>query len=268
VTARWRAFAGGIPGVANFPVVQANDERNPIRSSLDRLMQLAAFEPGGLPAVTMCATLKATLHAPPPANAMREVIDEQEKLNQLKALELMQSIEAPTRELILTRALLALRNIGDVKSALEGLDPDPLHQLPNGTGTIPLARRDPLAYALYRLLQHRQLEQNTLKQPPGPFTQPPSLPEALTSSFGRLLSGQRESTHEVAWIPDPNVLPSVQTLAAALAMQEVTGLETVLPNWSLLDQLPCFTLPIHLMKPKRTATSLPNQTVPPPPVVP
>jgi hypothetical protein len=43
----------------------------------------------------------------------------------------------------------------------------------------------------------------------------------------------------------------VQALAAALAMQEVLGGDGSVANWSLLDQLPCFTLPLRLMGPAR-----------------
>ena len=40
VTSRWRAFAGGNPGVTTFPTLMSltADERNPIRSSLERFM--------------------------------------------------------------------------------------------------------------------------------------------------------------------------------------------------------------------------------------
>jgi hypothetical protein len=250
VTSRWRAFAGGNPSVTTFPSLVSNssDERNPIRSSLDRFMQLAAFEPGGLGAVNLRATIVAALNAAPPANAMSEVIDEQIKNNRQRAYDLINTIEAPARELALTRALLAVHGIGDLQQALNTLDPDPHHRLPVDDGEMPLARRDPLAYALYRLLEVRRLGIAPNTQQLGPFAEPAKLPEALESPYGRLLSGQPEATQQVAWLPDPNVLPPVQALAAALAMQEVIG-GVSSANWSLLDQIPCFTLPLHLLKP-------------------
>ena len=264
VTSRWRAFAGGNPGVSTFPTLMSltADERNPIRSSLERFMQLAAFEPGGISAVTMRASVLAALTAPPPANAMREVIDEQIKINRARALEVLNAIEAPARELTLTRALLALQGIGDVQLALNALDTDAQHLMPTSNGEVPLARRDPLAYALYRLLQYRHLKVSTTAAPIDPFAKPTELPELLQGPIARLLSGKRESMHEVAWLPDPNVMPPAQALAAALAMQEVLGTETGSANWSLLDQIPCFTLPLHLMKPDGKTSPKTDPTAP------
>jgi hypothetical protein len=266
VTTRWRAFAGGNPGVSVFPPVPQSsaDERNPIRSTIDRFMQLAAFEPGGMNAVALRAKIMAALSAPP--------INQSLTSNHARALEVINQVEAPARELILTRALLALQDVGDtqgdVQAALNALDPDPQHRAPISDGEIPLARRDPFAYALFSLLQYRHQGSNKSPQPLDPFSKPLELPEALQGPYGRLLSGQPYATHEVAWLPDPNVLPPVQTLAAALAMQEVLGNGAGSANWSLLDQIPCFTLPTHLMKPDGKTSPRTDPTAPLMPVVP
>jgi hypothetical protein len=44
------------------------------------------------------------------------------------------------------------------------------------------------------------------------------------------------------------------------AMQGVT--KTALPNWALLDQLPCFTLPLRLMKPVTVSPTGKHTVVP------
>jgi hypothetical protein len=258
VASRWRAFAGGNPGATfSSPIPLLADERNPVRPALERLIQLAAFEPGGVSAVSMRALILDALDTPAPPSAGPETIVEQRLLNRVRALEAAQASTAPAREAALALAILALNGIGDPLAALQALDPDENHRLPTGDGTVPLARRDPLAYALYRLLRYRRHGSGPT-HPEGPFAPKEQLPEALVSPFGRLLSGRPEATHE-AWITDPTVLPPVQALAAALAMQEVLRLDTSPPNWSLLDQVPCFTLPLRLMKP---ASGSPDDKLP------
>jgi hypothetical protein len=249
VGSRWRAFAGGNPGGSVFsaPIPVTPDERNPIRPALERLVQLAAFEPGGVAAVAMRAAIIDALETPAPPNPSPETIEQQRALNRARALEALELSNAPAREAALAQAMLALHGIGDPVAALRALDPDENHRAATGDGTTPLARRDPLAYALYRLLRHRRQGSGPI-HPDGPFGPKEQVPEALASPYGRLLSGRPEATHE-AWITDQSVLPATQALAAALAMQEVLQTQGASPNWSLLDQLPCFTLPLRLMKP-------------------
>ncbi len=250
VVSRWRAFAGGNPGGMAFSsaIPLAAEERNPIRPALELLIQLAAFEPGGLAAVTMTATIMDALESANLPNAEPETLETIQRENHQRALDATNAKNAPAREAILAKALLALQGIGDPTEALRLLDVDDRHQAPTSDGTTPLARSDPLAYALYRLLQYRRQSAPTHSE--GPFATPEPLPAALSSSFGPLLSGRPEATQE-AWSTNPTVLPPIQALATALAMQEVTRTvtKTALPNWALLDQLPCFTLPLRLMKP-------------------
>jgi hypothetical protein len=250
VVCRWRAFAGGNPGGTAFtsPIPVAVEERNPIRPALERLIQLAAFEPGGIAAVSMRAAILDALETPAAPNAGPEAIERQRQAIRDRALEAVRAPSAPTREAALAQAILALCGIGDFDEALRALDPDPRHRMPNGDGTQPLARHDPLAYALYRLLRHRR-QGPQRSHGEGPFGQREEIPEGL-APYGRLLSGRSEALHE-AWISDPTILPPVQALAAALAMQEVLGGDGSVANWSLLDQLPCFTLPLRLMGPAR-----------------
>jgi hypothetical protein len=263
VSTRWRAFAGANPSVTNFPALPiASIERSPMRAALDQVTQLAAFDFGGLAAVSLRANVMNTLFAPPPANAVQEIIRKQQEQNRAQTQRLLRNTDTPTREVILTRAILALNQVGEVGGEVDEvialLDHDPHHKLPNEDGSIPLARRDPLAYALYRLLLKRtQSEKKAASQ--DPFAQPISLPSSMPTSYARLLSGRIESLHEIAWIPDPNVIPAAQALAAGLAMQDVlsdtrvdsenSASVAVNPNWSLLEQVPCFTLPLHLLIP-------------------
>ena len=155
------------------------------------------------------------------------------------------------REAAITRAILVLRGIGDAKTAHAALS------TPIGD-QLPLAKRDPLAYALDRLL--RQRGKNPHGFGPGEEDQPPvhlgddvrsssaDLPESL-GPFERLLSGRPTATSEI-WLTD--LLPPSQALAAALAMQEVFGTEA---NWSLLEQYPSFTVPLALMMPTQVVPS-------------
>lgn len=248
VVSRWRAFAGGNPGGPAFtaPIPSPPDERNPIRPTLDRLIQLAAFEPGGTAAVSLRAAIIDALDTPAPPNASPEMLKEQRESNRARALDVLDDAKAPAREAVLAQAMLALQGIGNQLAALSALDPDEHHRAPTGDGAVPWARRDALAYALYRLLRHRR--QDGPVKIEGPFGTKEQLPEALVGPYGRLLSGRPEATHE-AWITDQSVLPAAQALAAALAMQEVLKTDGASPNWALLDQVPCFTLPLRLMKP-------------------
>jgi hypothetical protein len=268
VVGRWRAFAGGNPGTASFAAIPSTpEERQPLRPALERLIHLAAFEPGGLAAVAMRAAIIDALETPAPPNAGPEMLERQTALNHAQALAAVRQPTAPAREALLAQALLALRGIGNSAEALAALDPDPTHRAPSSDGTVPLARRDALAYALYRLVQHRHIG-HTVQPLETPFAPRQRLPPALASQYGRLLDGSPEATHE-AWSTDPGVLPATQALAAALAMQEVLrqtrGSDTqAAPNWALLDLLPCFTLPLHLMKPTGDA---PDRRPPANPVV-
>ena len=262
VVSRWRAFAGGNPGGTVFsnPIPVVAEERNPVRPALESLIQLAAFDPGGLAAVTMTAAIMDALESPMPPNAGPEVTEDHQRENRQRALAAINTTNAQAREAALAKAILALHvSNSDPDEALRLLDVDDRHQAPTNDGTTPLARSDPLAFALYRLIQHRR--QIPRARSEGPFATAEPLPAALSSSFGLLLSGRAEATQE-AWSTNPAVLPPIQALAAALAMQEVFmqgaatqgaatqgATKTALPNWALLDQLPCFTLPLRLMKP-------------------
>ena len=81
-------------------------------------------------------------------------------------------------------------------------------------------------------------------EPGSPSPLEAELPPAL-APYSKLLSGKPGATMLVFVFEDAN-LPPLHALAAALALQEVAGLD---PDWALLDEAPCLDLPLHLMRP-------------------
>lgn len=242
---RWRAFSGRTPGLATLPDLPSGWlERNPLLGTIQRLTQLAGFEP--LAAVTLRGEVLAALERDDRAAAEQAVV---------------QAPPIAARQAALTRALLALydlsRGVGRggrespaVAEALAVLARD------DGTGSR-LAYDDPLGFALDRLLRHRAARAEATL--PGV----PTVPEPLAWAE-RLLGGGPEAPAE-AW----RVMPErpLEALAAALAMQEVSGES---PNWSLLDRATCFTLPLRLLAPVSRPTPVQPQPEPspdPPPAV-
>ncbi len=241
---RWRAFAGRNPGVAALPELPTGwRERNPLRGTVQILTDLAGFAP--LAAVAMRGDVLAALDRGDRAGADEAVA---------------KAPPTAARQAALTRALLALRDLSQaggrgrelpsVPEALQAL------ALDDGDGS-PLANDDPLGFALDRLLRHRAARAEATL--PGV----PNVPEPLAWAE-RLLNGKPEAPAE-SW----RALPErpLEALAAALAMQEVAGES---PNWSLLDQATCFTLPLRLLAPVSRPTPVQPQPEPspdPPPAV-
>lgn len=234
-TSRWRAFAGRDPRVTEFtPLPSGWNERNPVHPALEKLIAFANFEP--LAAVSM--------HV--------RILD---GLDHQSAAEISEALQgAPARETALAQALLALRGKGDLVKARADLVTE-RGQLP------PLADQDPFAYALVALLDHRQIAAPIGDAPPrtgaGVTVKDPTLLASRPISqalkpYERLLNGKATATSEI-WGIDAAVLPPAQALATALAMQEVAGLS---PDWTLLDQIHCFTLPLDLMIPPRPAEQI------------
>ena len=243
LTCRWRAFAGRNPGVSAFPELPGGwRERNPLAGALQQLTDLAGFTP--LAAVALRA----------------DVLDALSGGDRVAAAEAVAAAPPEAaRHAALTAALLALRELAQnparsetpaVRAALAGLARD------DGDGS-PLANDDPLGFALDRLLRHRAARADATL--PGV----PNVPEPLAWAE-RLLNGKPEAPAE-SW----RALPErpLEALAAALAMQEVAGES---PNWSLLDQATCFTLPLRLLAPVSRPTPVQPQPEPspdPPPAV-
>jgi hypothetical protein len=243
---RWRAFAGRRPGVETFPELPGGwRERNPLVGTIQRLSDLAGFTP--LAAVTLRAEVLTALARGDRTAAADAVA---------------KAPPSAARQAALTRALLALRDLAQVGSRGRDLPvvQTALAALANDDGDgSPLALDDPLGFALDRLLRQRAARAEATL--PGV----PTIPEPLLWAE-RLLNGQPGAPAEI-W----RILPErpLEALAAALAMQEVAGES---PNWSLLDQATCFTLPLRLLAPVSRPTPVQPQPEaspdPPPAVVP
>jgi hypothetical protein len=288
--ARWRAFAGGDPGVADYPDMPGSS-RDPVAAAIQQLMQATVLEP--VSAVTMRHRLEQLLAtkevaaalADPDAKGARDILAR-------AAVEAQAIREAgPPREAALAQALLALRGLGPKEVACQAL-------LAPFSGGPPLAQRDPLAYAVVSLLLNRDNDLVSLVPPAlkpadpmheallGPMTgsealrKPRDLPEL--ARFEDLLSGARDPDHlerdatALAWLQDPSVLPPAQALATALARQESAPrpgrkAAPAPPAWSLLQQARCYTLPLGLMVPPEQHAAegvQPNGQPTPPPVAP
>jgi len=232
---RWRAFAGRNPQVAEFPPVPLGwSERDSLGAVVDRLAQAAHFTP--MAAVSARARVVDALERDMPDEARTAAAD------------------APSREAALMHALLALAGHAPPGAALTALNA-PLGDQPA------LSARDPLAYALARLLRRRAPR---LKPAPDAPVEPApvhlgeevrtanDLPPGL-KAYERLLGGAAEATHDI-WIHDAAILPPAQALAAALAMQETLGTDV---DWTQLAHLPCFTLPLGLLPPPQLPAQLP-----------
>jgi hypothetical protein len=144
-----------------------------------------------------------------------------------------EQIDGRSRKLL--SALLALHGGVPLKEAVDLLATAP-------EGTTALAERDPLAYALYRLLLYRNRNDVSPDDHVLGFRLPPGL-----TPHQRLLSGTDEALVIAFDQPGDNLPPS-QAVAAALALQEISGLDV---TWELLRTLPDLTLPLDLMVPPR-----------------
>jgi hypothetical protein len=226
---RWHMLAGGrISGDAltrpenQIPAIEWDG--NPIRPALDRLLAAAETEP-----------LAAT-------EATAQITIEVEKFSQrIGSLLVSQQIElrtqmdktiadlirkpVPEREAALIQALLALHGIGSADKAHERLYPKDARtrRLPDDP-PLALAERDPLAYALDRLLVTRIIyaasaggdDQQRASSSDDLLRNPTGLPPSLVN-YTRLLSGQSDAL-ERAW--DFPGLSPVQALTAAIALNE------------------------------------------------
>jgi hypothetical protein len=82
----------------------------------------------------------------------------------------------------------------------------------------------------------------------------PDLPAAL-AGYGELLSGKPQALRSI-WAP----LPADRALLTVLAMQEVSN--GAVPDWTLLEIIPCRSLPTHFARPLSSAAGGPAGPVP------
>lgn len=249
VAVRWRAFAGGDPKVSALPAVPVSPfTRDLLSGALEALARDAVIEP--LAACGMAATAADRIADPSaPLPEPTEGVERREAtliraivvLNRLAA----EALWRPERQ----KEVLRLAEIAHHE----------LTRLGDGE-SLPLAARDPLAFALDRLVARRSSQITDPKRRlQGGQPAEPELPDLL-APYRRLLSGQEVAVRDI-WLHDPTQLPPAQALAAALAMQEVAGV--VRPDWSLLKALPCRTLPLPLLEPRVSPGGEPGPAEPP-----
>ncbi|TVR44638.1 MAG: hypothetical protein EA402_06565 [Planctomycetota bacterium] len=154
--------------------------------------------------------------------------------------QLIEASAVDARSRIITAAILSVYGAIDADIGYAGLT----RQDADG---ISLMERDPLAYALYRLLFMRQAEAMAQRERSSSWSLPPGL-----TPYRQLLDGGFGATI-IAFSRPGDTMPPPEALAAALAMQEVSGIR---PQWELLRALPSINLPLSLLIP------------PPPPVDP
>jgi len=267
IAARWRAFAGDDPGAATLPDPPQDLRREPANAALQILVQDAVLEPAS--ALTLCNELRRELSQ---ANVLLALAAPDQPRNAALLLATADHFSAtlypaaPYREAALARALLALRGVGTLDAACQGLT--------SAYGeAAPLAQRDPLAYALLELLLHQDPSLANLVPAKlldlDPQAHDPDDPLMALSrgaelrpaanlrelaNFGPLLSGQPDATAQ-AWRLSSAQLPLAQALACALAMQSLAqGAGAAAVDWQLLDQVRSYTLPLELLVPPLAAS--------------
>ena len=135
---------------------------------------------------------------------------------------------------VICHAILAIHGSMPVKGALDALNA-------KDADGISLVERDPLAYALMRLVHYRRSQEIAALNLAAPsWVQPPGL-----TPYRQLLDGGYGATI-IAFSRPGDTMPPPEALASAMAMQEVSGIR---PDWELLDSLPSFSLPLSLLVP-------------------
>lgn len=277
---RWRALAGADPGQSILPPPPASAvTSDPVLPAIQRLVQAAALEP--LAAVRLRACLAETDEASRIASSAttgRETATARLEAARLRAERATEA--APSREALLSRLILSLRDLADSppgperRDAIQRVEADAgrLGQVRADSSPRPDApvMSDPLAFALACLAASR-IQRAEPQGPSGDLRAaagfaPPDLDVRFASlaPYARLLvrrpghPGDPGAT-DLIWLHDDAILPPAQALAAALAMQEVAyersrssalpadGLAS--PDWSLLQRLPAYTLPLDLLDP-------------------
>ena len=144
---------------------------------------------------------------------------------------------------VICHAILAVNGSMPVKGALDALNT-------KDADGISLVERDPLAYALMRLLHHRRATEIAALELAAPsWVQPPGL-----TPYRQLLDGGYGATIIAFSRPGDTISPP-EALASAMAMQEVSGIR---PDWKLLNSpTELFTAAIPFGANTQTAPSAP-----------
>lgn len=159
--------------------------------------------------------------------------------------ELLEQSQADARIRIISAGILSLH--GSLPAAL-GLD----RLTEADADGVSLIERDPLAYAIYRLIVHRKGQIPDGQQRVPTWGLPPGL-----TPYRQLLDGGFGAT-TIAFSRPGGTIPPPEALASALAMQEVSGIP---PEWHLLSAMPSLRLPLSLIIPP-PPQPVPTFTVP------
>ncbi len=233
---RWRAFAGGDPEVPRYPEMPGS-RTDPVVLAIELLMEGAVLEP--VAAVSMRHGIGLLLGDKEVAQALQEPELPRSRTVLSRAAHDAALVldKAPAREAAIAQVLLALRGIGSKQAVVQTMV----------GGRVPLIDSDPLLFAAVSVLLRRNPDlKDDDHETNIPGTTPVLRIPPELGPFERLLSGRSSTTGEI-WLHDPAVLPPAQALATALAMQEAKGAPK--PDWGLLNQVRCFTLPLELLIP-------------------
>ena len=226
---RWRAFAGGDPRSESFPPMAGGS--GPVGMAIDTLAAYVDLTP--VSAVSLRHLVLERLRRRDALLALGSEAEEQRRDLEDSALRACDSPAIPLRERLLTRALVVL-HLGAARPLL-------LRPLHDALIASDLVRTDPLAFAFDQLLRKRH--RDTLALSDGAL--PTDLPDSAAISryfpeYQVLMDGSSASVTRIWRVR----LPHAQALAVALTMREVNGSD---PDWSLLDRVPGFTLPLPLL---------------------
>ncbi|TVR12550.1 MAG: hypothetical protein EA401_08835 [Planctomycetota bacterium] len=231
VSARIRILSGRDPQEHPLPEVPRSWFGNEwLLSSFNHLNELiGGFEPPS--AINLRVRILETINNDPqPEAALKDLLEKS---------------QADPRIRIISAGLLSLHGSLPIQIGLDYLtqaDAD----------GISLIERDPLAYAIYRLILHRKGQPPEGEQPVPSWGLPPGL-----TPYRQLLDGGFGAT-TIAFSRPGGTIPPPEALASALAMQEVSGIP---PEWHLLTAMPSLRLPLSLIIPP-PPQPVPTFTVP------
>ena len=227
LAARWRAFAGGDPGVDSFQPMGGGS--SPVSVSIDVLAAYDDMDP--VPAISLrTVVLDRLTRRDRLLNLGMEADVDRQRLED-EALRACERPDVPPRERLLTRALIVL-HLAEARPAL-------LRPMRETLETSGLVRTDPLAFALDQLLVARHGTTLTNSETHGALELKAQI-DRFFPEYQVLMDGSPAASARIWRVR----LPHAQALAVALAMHEVAGFQ---PSWALLERVPGFTLPLPLL---------------------
>lgn len=229
LVSRWRAFAGGDPAMDALPALPGGG--GPVSAAIDLIADYVDLDP--LPAVGMRQVILDRLARRDRLLPLGREKDEERRDLEDESLRACDRQTVPLRERALARALVAL-HLGTSR-------PSMLRPAREALASTELVRTDPLAFAIDQVLRKRHGELIGTDGSPLPDR---ARIERFFPEYQVLMDGSAAATARIWRVR----LPHAQALAVALLMQEVAGGD---PDWSLLERVPGFTLPLPLLAPVR-----------------